>query len=269
MTRRNVAIGVIALWVGGLLFFARRQVVQSPLDRLLHASLKIAPAVYYYSVELNGQRIGAAMSSVDTTGKRIIATDLFTGRYPVGMDTLEMTARATASYSRAMLLKEFSFELEGDLIPVLISGRTVGDSILLLTTQSSKDSVLRTRQRLKSPAFMPTFAPIVGFLSKDRNAGDTIHVSVFDPLSRELKLSTIQVHEDSVFQVADSAGLDRMTKEWRVARTDTIRAWRLGGNGSALTVWVDREGRIVSASESGGITMVRTAYELAFRRRKQ
>lgn len=269
MTRRTVAIGVIALWIGGLLLFARRQIVQSPLDRLLHASLKIAPAVYYYSVELNGERIGAAMSNVDTTGKRVMTTDVFTGRYPVGRDTLEMTARAVASYSRALLLKEFSFELEGDQIPLLISGRTIGDSILLVMTRSSNDSSVRTRQRLQSPAFMPTFAPVVGFLSKDRNEGDTIHVSVFDPLTRELKLSTIQVHEDSLFQVADSAGLDRATNEWRAARTDTVRAWRLGGNGSPLTAWVDKEGRLVAASESGGITMVRTAYELAFRRRKQ
>ncbi len=269
MTRRTVAIGVIALWIGGLLLFARRQIVQSPLDRLLQASLKIAPAVYYYAVEMNGERIGAAMSSVDTTGKRVITTDVFTGRYPVGKDTLEMTARAVASYSRALLLKEFSFELEGDQMPVLISGRTVGDSILLVMTRSSGDSVSRTRQRLHSPAFMPTFAPIVGFLSRDRNAGDTIHVSVFDPLSRELKLSTIQVNEDSLFHIADSAGLDRATNEWSAARTDTVRAWRLTGPKGAITAWVDKEGRLVAAKESGGITMVRTAYELAFRRRRQ
>lgn len=269
MTRRTVAIGVIALWIAGLLLFARRQIVQSPLDRLLQASMKIAPAVYYYSVELNGQPIGAAMSNVDTTGKRIISTDIFTGRYPVGKDTLEMTARATASYSRALLLKEFTFELEGEQVPVLISGRTVGDSILLVMTRSTSDSVSRTRQRLLSPAFLPTFAPIVGFLSKDRNAGDTIHVSVFDPLTRELKLSTIQVYEDSLFQIADSAGLDSRSGQWSVARTDTVRAWRLGGDTSPLTAWVDKEGRLVAASESGGLTMVRTAYELAFRRRKQ
>lgn len=267
MTRRNVALVVVALWAGGLILFARRQIVQSPLERLLDASLRIAPATYYYTVEMNGQVIGAAMSMVDTTDKRIVTSDMFTGRYPVGPDTLAMTARANATYSRALLLKDFAFELEGDQIPVTIRGRTVGDSILLVATQSSSDSISRIRHRLTSPAFMPTFAPIVGLLSRERNVGDTIHVSLFDPLSRVLKLVTIQVHEDSLFQVPDSAVLDRKTREWRSAWTDTVRARRLGGDGSSLTVWVDKDGRIVAASESGGLRMTRTAYELAFRRK--
>lgn len=258
---------VIAAWVGGLLLFAKRQIVQSPLDRLLQASLKIAPATYYYTVDLNGTQIGAAMSAVDTTARRVITTDMFTGRYPVGKDTLNMTARARASYSRALLLKDFWLELDGDQIPVRINGHTVGDSILQVTTHSPTNSF--AIQHLRSPAFMPTFAPIVGFLSKDRNAGDTIHVSMFDPLSRELELTTIQVHEDSLFHVADSAALDTATKVWSVARIDTIRARRLGGGTSPITVWVDKDGRIVAASEAGGITMLRTAYELAFRKKKQ
>lgn len=267
MSRRTVALVVIAAWIGGLLLFAKRQIVQSPLDRLLQASLKIAPATYYYTVDLNGTQIGAAMSAVDTTARRIITVDMFTGRYPVGKDTLSMTARARASYSRALLLKDFWLELDGDQIPVRIGGHTVGDSILQVTTRSTTNSF--AIHRLQSPAFMPTFAPIVGLLSKERNAGDTIHVSMFDPLTRELKLTTIQVHEDSLFYVPDSAALDTTTKVWSVARIDTVRARRLGGGASPITVWVDKDGRIVAASESGGLTMVRTAYELAFRKKKQ
>lgn len=267
MSRRTVGIVVIGLWVGGLLLFAKRQIVQSPLDRLLQASLKIAPATYYYSVELNGKVIGAAMSAVDTTETRVVTVDMFTGRYPVGKDTLEMTARARASYSRALLLKEFWIELEGDQIPVLMSGRTVGDSVLQVTTRSSSNSI--SVKSLRSPVFLPTFAPIVGFLSKERNPGDTIHVSIFDPLTRELSLTTIPIYGDSLFHVADSANLDTVTKVWSVAHTDTVRAHRLGGNGSQVTAWVDKEGRIVAASESGGLTIVRTAYELAFRKKKK
>lgn len=267
MTRRTVAIAVIALWTGGLLLFARRQIVQSPLERLLNASLRIAPATYYYSVELNGSQIGAAVSAVDTTDKRVVTSDMFTGRYPVARDTLDVTARMTASYSRALLLKDFGIQFEGDQIPVTITGRTVGDSILLVGTRSSNKNTVRTRMRLASPAFMPTFAPVVGFLSKERNAGDTIHVSLFDPLTRELRLVTIQVQEDSLFNIIDSAALNPRTKKWEPARTDTIRARRLGGNGSALTVWVDRDGRIVAASETGGLRMIRTAFELAFPRK--
>lgn len=267
MTRRTVAAGVIALWIGGLLLFARRQTVQSPLDRLLTASLKIAPNTYYYAVQLNGQSIGAAMSAVDTTKSSIVTQDLFTGRYPVGKDTLALTARTRSTYSRALLLKDFWIELTGGQGPERLSGQTVGDSILRVTATSPGNST--SVHRLHSPLFMPTFVPIVGLLSRDRNAGDTIRVSMFDPLTRKPRLTTIKVNEDSLFSVPDSASLDPVTKVWTAARTDTVRARRLGGPGSPLTVWVDKEGRIVAASESGGLTMTRTAYELAFRRRQQ
>jgi hypothetical protein len=275
VTRRTVAIAVIALWVGGLLLFAHRQLVQSPLERLLDASLKIAPASYYYSVDLNGVSIGAAMSMVDTTDKRIVTSEMFTGRYPVGKDTLSMTVRTNSAYSRALLLKDFGIKMEGDLIPGTLVGETTGDSVLVVgnfprhkIVVEGKDSVWRKRYRLTSPPFTITFAPIVGMLSKPRNAGDTIHVSVFDPLSRELKLVTIHVYEDSVFYLPDSAVLDRKSGEWKPAGVDTVHARRLGGNGSPLTAWVDDEGRIVAASEPGGLSMIRAPFEIAFKRNK-
>lgn len=264
MSRRGIAIAVIALWAAGLLLFARRQVVQSPLDRLLQASLKIAPATFYYTVALDGTPIGAAMSAVDTTDKLIVMSDMFRGGYPIGGDTLPIVVSLNASYSRALLLKDFWLSLKGDKKPVAMSGRVVGDSILLLIA-GPPDSLSRTKQHLQSPAFMPTFAPIVGLLSNERNAGDTIHVSLFDPLTRRLKLVTIQVHEDSLFNVVDSAVLDSRTHEFVAAHTDTVRARRLGDE-DPITVWVDRDGRIVAASEEGGLTIMRTAYELAFRR---
>jgi hypothetical protein len=259
--------------MGGLLLFARHQIVQSPLERLLYASLRIAPAAYYYTVNLNGEQIGSAMSTVDTTDKRIVTSEMFTGRYPVGDDTLSMTVRTNAEYSRALLLKYFGITLEGDLIPGYLIGETTGDSVLVVANlpkrtvvRSGRDSVWRRRYQLTSPPFTVTFAPIVGMLTKQRNPGDTIHVSVFDPLARDLKLVTIQVHEDSVFHIADSAILDRKTGEWKEAGTDTVRAHRLG-DGNPLTVWVDEDGRIVAASEPGGISMIRAPFEIAFRRR--
>lgn len=234
----------------------------------MQAAIRIAPAAYYYTVDLNGKPIGAAMSTIDTTTNRIVASDFFTGKYPIGSDTLNIAARARASYSRALLLKDFSFHLKNDSIPISISGRTVGDTILFVETNSPGDRVVTSRIPLLSPAFTPTIAAVVGLLSRDRNAGDTLRVSLYDPLARELRLVTIEVHEDSLFRIADSATLDRRTNTWHASNTDTIRARRLGSAGGSLTVWVDSDGRIVAATEAGGLRMIRTAYELAFRRKK-
>jgi zona occludens toxin (predicted ATPase) len=87
---------------------------------------------------------------------------------------------------------------------------------------------------------------------------------MFDPLSRSLKNVTLRIEADSLFLLADSAAFDSTTNQWVKAHQDSVRGWRVTHRGSPLTAWVDKAGRLIAASEPGGITMVRTAFEIAF-----
>jgi len=63
----------------------------------------------------------------------------------------------------------------------------------------------------------------------------------------------------------DSAGFDSTTARFVPARTDTVRAWRFAtADGPGFVGWVDAAGRVVEATQPGGITLRRTAFELAF-----
>jgi hypothetical protein len=48
------------------------------------------------------------------------------------------------------------------------------------------------------------------------------------------------------------------------AHQDSLRGWRITDRRSPITVWVDAAGRLIAASEPGGISMIRTAFEMAF-----
>ena len=78
------------------------------------------------------------------------------------------------------------------------------------------------------------------------------------------KSVTLKLEADSLFLVADSASFDSTTNHWVKAHQDSVRGWRITHRGSPITAWVDKAGRLIAASEPGGITMVRTAFEIAF-----
>jgi len=115
-----------------------------------------------------------------------------------------------------------------------------------------------------TPVFTPSVAPLPLMLGKNPEIGDSVRVSLFDPLSRSVKEVTLRVETDSLFLVADSAHIDPVTKRWVKARQDSLRGWRITGRNAPLTAWIDADGRLIAASEPGGITLVRTAFEIAF-----
>src|SRR5207249_10196054 len=86
---------------------------------------------------------------------------------------------------------------------------------------------------------------------------------VFNPVDAKPESREVNVLGDSLFTVVDSAAKSA-TGKWEMAHSDTVRAWRLGGATSNLTIWVDTEGRIVEAVSPNGLRLTRTAFELAF-----
>src|SRR5438309_1148299 len=87
-------------------------------------------------------------------------------------------------------------------------------------------------------------------------------------------IDTLQdtIAAESTLVVPDSADYDSTSMAWVAVHFDTVRAFRLEqrSEGLAGSMWVDAQGHIVRASSPTGVTLERTAFELAyenFRRR--
>jgi hypothetical protein len=74
------------------------------------------------------------------------------------------------------------------------------------------------------------------------------------------------IDAESLFTLVDSAKFDQDKGEWVGVLTDTVRAWRVEtpGTTGGFSGWIDAQGRVVQRALPGGITLKRSAYELAF-----
>ena len=267
MTRRTIALGIIGLWVVGLALLYRRSTFRSPEQSLAEAGMKVSPATYYYRIEQNNQAIGAASSALDTTTALLVATDFVRAVVPVGKDTLGMQARSVARFSRTLSMKDFILKAEGDLSPFLLRGVIQGEGTarkLQLTTEIPKKQPTTEEFDIAGLVFIPTVAPVPLMLGRPPKAGEMLPVAMFDPLSRSVKNVNLRIQKDSLFTVTDSASFDSTSGRWVNAHVETIQGWLITGDVPTITAWVDAHGRLIAASEPGGISLVRTTFEIAF-----
>src|ERR1035437_9828572 len=96
--------------------------------------------------------------------------------------------------------------------------------------------------------------------------GRKYSLPTFDPSAMSSAVTGFSIDAESLFTLVDSAKFSQDKGEWVSALTDTVRAWRVvapdvkGG----FSGWIDAQGRVVQAAQPDGITLKRTAYELAF-----
>jgi hypothetical protein len=115
-----------------------------------------------------------------------------------------------------------------------------------------------------APVFLPSIAPIPFMLTNDADIGREAPVWVYNPITRAAQRITFRIRAESLFTVSDSARYDSTEMQWVSAHRDTVRAWSVAPETSELTVWVDRQGRIVSAGDLSGLHMRRASYEESF-----
>ena len=267
MTRKVVGIIVIALWVLGLAFLYKRNGTHSPQQELAQAGLRVSPEVFYYTVHQNGSPIGSASSSVDTLKDRIIAIDFLRGSIPRGKDTIKFEARSEARLTRGMRLRDFVVKAIGDMPPFTLRGvmQEDEDKTLRVTTLDGRRGRPVTNESVPDkPVFLPTFAPLPLMLRGEPKIGDSISVAVYNPLSRTVEPVTLRIEADSLFLVPDSAMMDSTSGRWVKAHQSSVKGWRVGGAPPLQKMWVDASGRMLSAEEPGGVSLVRTTYELSF-----
>jgi hypothetical protein len=265
-TRRvAIGVGVVALWIVGLLMMLRRDANRSEEQQLAEVALTVQPATFYYLVERDGQTIGAASSAIDTTIQNLVSEEYFVGDFPSPSGTLERTsARWQTTLSRGFRLQRTTINIMRATLPLSIRALVPEDTTLVVAFGRSGSVTPPARLNFTPPLLTPALAPVVFMLGGSRDVGRAQTISVFDPTTRTVLRPELKIHAESLFTVVDSAAAGA-AGNWVAAHRDTVRAWRVESTPAGISAWVDAEGRVVAAEMAGGLSMLRTAFEIAFK----
>jgi hypothetical protein len=269
MSRRaGIALGIVALWLAGIAALTKRELFRAEDQLLTEASLRVAPGALYYTVRVNGQRIGFASATIDTTPVSFLLSDLLiTSRpdtTPGAKGQNRFAARSTATLTRGLRLSRYSYQTRGSGTSSA-TGVVYGDTLLELTRSRNGEGPDTVRLALAGPPLVPGMLPMFVALVDNPSPGTSRTATVFDPVRDTLTSATVHVVAESLFVVVDSAAPEPGTNRWLPAHSDTVRAWKMEQQGGGIiNGWFDERGRLVEGEPIPGITMHRTAYEIAF-----
>ena len=271
MTRRGWAIAIFAAWGASLGWLVKREFFRTTGARLAEAALSVPPGAVYYRLDLGGQQVGFASSTVDTLANAIRVQDVLTIDVPALGRLHRTTAKSDAALSRALRLESVTAEFDGDIGRFTAHGDVVGDSVLVITLVSAGDTQT-TRVRLTRPIVLPTVLPLRLAFGAELKSGSRYTIRTFDPLLLAERDVAVTIAAESTLVVADSADYDSTAMAWVPVRFDTVRAFRIDqeANGVETSAWIDAQGRVVRAASPVGFTMERSPFEIAyenFRRR--
>lgn len=264
MSRRGIALAVLGVWAVAVGLLISRRINRDPVEVLAIAALRIQPRSLYYTLEHEGTIVGAASSEIDTLATRIVATDYIEGVLPSADSTLDVRIRARSTFSRALSFLDIRILVQppGDSVTVLI---TRASDELLRATGDRRGQMLGTQEiEARDPVFMPQWAALPLMLTQEPRTGASMRVRILDPRTRVARESPLLIAAESLFVVVDSARFETRGRVWVPALRDTVRAWRVTGEGLPPTLWIDIAGRIVEAEDERGLVLRRTAYEIAF-----
>jgi hypothetical protein len=267
-TRGRLAAGVIGLWIGGLALLAKKELFRPHMDKLREAGLSVSPGASYYAVLQQGQQIGFASSTIDTTDGGISVHDYLVADLPIAGKLHRATARTEVELTRALRVSQFKMQVDAGLAPIDASGQVLGDTLLIVAVRSATTQVDTHRVKLDGPILLPTLVPLAVALGERPERGAHITLPVFDPIALAPRQMHLTIDAESVFVLQDSSVFDAQRSRWAGARADTVRAWRIATDSatgaSGFRGWVDAQGRLVLATQLLGMTLERRPYEVAF-----
>ncbi len=271
MNRKLAALLIIGAWVAAVGLLLQREVFGGISDDLADVNSSIPPGAVFYSVELGGEQIGFASSTVDTVpGEGIFVQEVLEINLSVGSGTERINSRTEVMLDRSLNLRTFRKIVQGDTERYRMEGAVAGN-VLELEVQT--ESGTHSTQIAWAPgSTMPSFLPMKLVFGGEIESGREASFRVVDTYSFSSENLAVRVFEDSVFMVPDSAVLDSATMHWSPIHYDTVHAWNTtfeSATGDAR-VWVDDLGRVVSMTTSEGYGVSRSVYEVVyenFRRR--
>lgn len=265
-TRAALAALVVVLWVGGLAMLHRRNANVSEAQQLAQVALRVQPETFYYTIDKNGEQIGAASSALDTTINTLVSEEYFVGDLPVGTTLERTSARWQTRLTRGFRLTDFGINIARTTRPFAITASVQEDTVLFIAGTRKRGGRPAAHYTFIPPLFTPSQASVTFMLGGDHTVGRKQAISVFDPVTRLVIRPELTIRAESLFTVVDSASQDA-AGEWGPAHRDTVRAWRIDGAPHGLTAWVDASGRVVAA-HAGDFDVTRTAFEIAFKNTK-
>src|SRR5690606_6107054 len=222
----------------------------------------LASGTRYYAVAPDGEPIGFAASAVDSGATGIQVNDYFLADLHTEGTAYRAWARVVARLTPTLELREFVLTLSPEIGPLRAAGVVTGDTLLTLSVTVGNAAPDTQQIVLPRGTLLPNVIPLVLARPRGPRIGDERTLTVFDPMALAPKRVTVRVTADSLFVLPDSAARDPRG-DWAVARSDTIRAWRVEGEG-VIEGWIDRQGRMVEGMLLGLVPLRRTTYELAY-----
>ncbi|HTR20947.1 MAG TPA: transglutaminase-like domain-containing protein [Gemmatimonadales bacterium] len=243
----------------------KREYFRSTGARLAEAALAVPPGAVFYRLQLGAQQAGYASTTVDTLGDSISVEDVLVVDVPALGKLYRTSGRSLAIVDRALRLRSVVTTVDAAGHRFDARATVSEDSVLHLTIISAADSQ-RSSVKLTRPIVPPSLLPLRLAFGGELRIGKSYSTRLFDPLTLAERDVTVQVTAESSLIVADSADYDSTTMAWVPVHFDTLRAFRLGVTGDApgLEAWIDGQGHIVRAQSPLGLTMERTAFELAY-----
>lgn len=261
MRARSGATALLALAALGLgTVVASRWVI--PMLRPSPAAPSIASGTRYYAVAPEGEPIGFAASTVDSSGLGIQVNDYFLADLHTEGSAYRAWARVVARLSPTMALREFVLTLSPEIGPLRAAGQVQDDTLLTLVVAVGTAKPDTQRIALPKGTLLPNVIPLVLAMPHGPRVGDARSLSVFDPMALKPKQVTVSVTADSLFTIPGRA-VRNGDGEWHTVAWDTVRAWRVEGEG-VIEGWIDRQGRMVEGMLLGLVPLERTTYELAY-----
>jgi Transglutaminase-like superfamily len=265
VTRQRWAVVILAAWAVCLAWLVKRELFRTTAQRLAEAAIAVPPGTVFYRIDLAGQQVGFASTTVDTVGSALSISDVLLLEFPLMGRMHRTRARSRAVVNRALHLQTLDVMFDGDEGQSLAHSVVQGDTVLRVTFVSVRDSQ-SARIRLREPIVLTTLLPLRLAFGGTLKQGRKSAARVFDPLEMAERDVNVTIAAESTLVVPDSAGFDSTTMTWTAAHFDTVRTFRIEERSDGLTTdaWIDAQGHVVRMTGPVGLTMERTEYEISY-----
>jgi hypothetical protein len=265
MTRRAVALAIIAVWLAAIAWLARRELWRTQADVVAQAAMSLPPGALYYSVSIGERQVGYASLTVDTLADTLTVSDLIVLDVPVPGASHRTEARTDVRLSRGLVLRGFTTLVRGDDGRFAVTGEREGDSVLTLRITGAGAPVTR-RLALVRPFALPQLLALTFAAGGGLATGRSVTTRQLDPVLLDLRDVSLTAAAETTLIVPDSAVFDSAAGRFVPVAFDTVRTRELVITAPAggPRQWVDDDGLPVVVRYPGGLRVERSAFEVAY-----